>query len=78
MLILRLILEEYGTYIEYIKGEKNIVPRALYWLYTNRNQETTQYSTYKKEIVSELNDTKELSEDIFRMNLRLIGYYQRK
>ena len=38
----------------------------------------TQESTYKKEIVSEINDTEELPDDIFLMNLKRIGYYQQK
>ena len=40
VLILILILKEYGTYIEYIKGEKNIVAEALSrffsWMGTKR------------------------------------------
>ena len=31
----------------------------------NGYQETTQESTHKKKIVSEMNDTEELTEDIF-------------
>ena len=42
----RLIIEEYGTYIEYIKSEKNMVSDALSIFAINRNQETTQKSTY--------------------------------
>ena len=49
VLIWRLILEDYGPDIEYIKGEKNIVADALSILLLNRNQENTQKSTYKKE-----------------------------
>ena len=44
----RLILENYGPDIEYIKGEKNIVDNALSRIPLNGNQETTQKSTYKK------------------------------
>ena len=44
----RLIIEDYGPYIEYIKGDKNIVADALWRFPVNRNQETTQDSTYKK------------------------------
>ena len=39
----RLILEEYGPYIEYIKGEKNIVADALSRIPLNGNQETTHH-----------------------------------
>ena len=38
----RLILEEYGPAIEYIKGEKNLAIDALSRLPNNGNQETTQ------------------------------------
>ena len=44
----RIILKEYGTDIEYIKGEKNILADALSRLPLNRIQETTHNSTYKK------------------------------
>ena len=37
VLIWRLILEEFGTYIEYIKGEKNIVADALSRIPLNGN-----------------------------------------
>ena len=48
----RLIIEEYGTYIEYIKGEKNIVTDGLSRIHLNGNQETTHKSSYQQEIVS--------------------------
>ena len=51
----RLIIEEYGPGIEYIKGEKNIVADALSRLPLNGNQDNTQNPTYQKEIVSEIN-----------------------
>ena len=35
----------------------------------NRNQETTNKSTYQKEIVSEINDTEETTEGTFLINL---------
>ena len=44
----------------------------------NTNQETTQEFTYKKELVPELNDTGELTEGTFLMNLKLIDQYQQK
>ena len=56
VLIWRLILKEYGLDIEYIKGEKNIVEDTLSIFTLNGNQETTHNYTYKKEIVSEIND----------------------
>ena len=44
----------------------------------NRNEETTQESTYKKEIVSEINDTEGLPEGILPINLNVIDQYKRK
>ena len=58
MLIWRLILEEYGPDIEYIQGGKNKLAHALSRFPINGNQETTHESTYKKEILSEIDDTK--------------------
>ena len=54
----RIIFEEYGTDIEYIKDEKNMVIYELSRIPFDGYQETTQKSTYKKEIVSEINDIK--------------------
>ena len=48
VLICILILKEYGPYIEYIKGNKKVVADALSIFPLNRNQETTQKSTYQK------------------------------
>ena len=42
------ILEEYGTYIEFTKGENKIVAYALSRIPLNGNQETTQKSTYQQ------------------------------
>ena len=42
-----ILLEYYGTDIEYIQGDKNIVADALSRFTMNGNQETTQESTYK-------------------------------
>ena len=47
-----LILEEYGPDIEYTTGDKNISADALSRLTMNGNQETTQETTYNKDIVS--------------------------
>ena len=68
----RLILEEYGPYIEYIKGENNIVTDRLSRTPLNGNKETTQKSTYQQEIVSEINDIKEIPEGTFPINLKFI------
>ena len=76
VLIWRLILEDYITDIKYIKGDKNKVIDALSRLPLNGTQETTKKYTYKKEIVSEINDIKEIPEGNFPINLRLIDQYK--
>ena len=38
----------------------------------NGNEDTTHKSTYQQEIVSEINDTEELPEGDFPINLKLI------
>ena len=50
---------------------------ALLILTLNGNLETTQKSNYKKEIVSEINDTNKIPEGNFPINLKLIKQYQR-
>ena len=64
----RLILEESGPDIKYTQGTKSIVAYTLLIFLINGNQETTHKSTYKKEIVSEISDIKELTEGIFPCN----------
>ena len=59
------------------KVRKNIVSDALSIFTLNRNQETTQKSTYQQEIVSEINDIKDIPEGTFPINLKLIQKYQR-
>ena len=44
----------------------------------NRNQETTEESNYKKKLLSEINNTKELFEGFFPINLKTIDQYQHK
>ena len=61
----KIILEEYGPDIEYLKGDKNIVAGALSRLPLNGNQYTTHKSTDQKKIVSEINDIKEPPEGTF-------------
>ena len=45
-----------------------MVADVLSILPLNGNQETTQKSTYKKEIVIEINDTKELTKGTFTIH----------
>ena len=53
MLRWRLILEDYGPDIEYIKGEKNIVSDALSIFPLNGNQENTHKSSYKGKFLTQ-------------------------
>ena len=72
----RLILEEYGIYIDFIQGAKNIAEDVLSQLSNNGNQEITHESAYTMETMSELYDTKELPEGIFPIYFKLIYCYQ--
>ena len=78
MLTWRLIIEEYGPDIEYIQGDKNILADTLSIFAINVNQETTLESTYKKETVSEINDTEKLPEGFFLLILKLLTNINRK
>ena len=42
---------------KYIQGKKHIVADVLSRFTMNKNQETTQESTYEKEIMQDINDT---------------------
>ena len=53
-----------------------IVSERLSRIPLNGNQETTQKSTYQQEIVSEINDIKEIPEGTFPINLKFIKKYQ--
>ena len=52
LIIWRLILEDFGQDIEYIKCNKNIVDEALSRLPLNVNQDITEEVIYQKGIVS--------------------------
>ena len=77
-MIWRIITEEYGPDIEYIKGEKKIVVYAISILPLNGNEATTQKSTYQNKIVSEIDDIEELPEVTFPINLKLIQICHRE
>ena len=66
------ILAEYGPDIEFIPGEKNIDADAQSRLPNIRNQETTHESTYTRETMSKLHDTKELPEVKFPLSFKLV------
>ena len=77
MLRWRLILE-YGPYIEYIQGEKNIAADALSQLPNNLNQETTHDSTYKTETILWIFNIEDIPEGKFSLYLKLIERYQQE
>ena len=66
------MLEKYGPYTKYIKGENNIVADGLSRIPLKGNQETTHKSTYQQEIVSEINDTEKIPEGTFPINFKCI------
>ena len=72
------MIEDYGPDIEYIQGTTNIVADALSRFSIIWNQETTHKSTYKKEIMSEINNIEEFTESIFPINLKIVDQYQQK
>ena len=74
----RLIREEYSLEIGYIPGKKNIVSDALSRLAINGNQDTTHESMYTMETMSELYNTKELSEGKFPLPFNLIYFYHQE
>ena len=57
----RLILEQYGPGIEYIRVTKNVSADVLSLLPNNGNQEIAHESTYTTEAMSELYNIEELS-----------------
>ena len=71
-----LILEEYGAYIEFIKGNKNIAADALSRLHNNGNQETTHEQTYTTKTMSKLYNIKELPEATIPLYFNVIDRYQ--
>ena len=76
VLIWQFIPEQYGLYIEYIKGDKNIVAEEISRFSLNRNQETTQKYTYQKKIIPEIKYIEEQPEISFPINIKLIQKYQ--
>ena len=73
MLRWRLILEECGTDIQYIEGDKYLLEGALSRFTMNSNQETTQESTNNKVIVVETNYIEEIAEGTFPINFKIIN-----
>ena len=71
----RLILEEFGPELLYIKGEKNIVADALSRLSLNETQFHPPQSVHAMAEVYGL-DKEELSSDIFPLRFRHIEEYQ--
>ena len=65
MLRWRIILEDYGLYIEYIKSEKNVVADALSKFTLNGNKENTQKYTYKGKLCQKSMTPKKYLKVIF-------------
>ena len=63
----KLIVEEYGLYIKYIPGEKNIAADDLSQLPSNGNKQTTHESAYTMETISELYNIEEISYGTFSL-----------
>ena len=57
---------------------KKLVVDVLSVFLMNMNQETTQDSTYTKEIMSKISNIKELSGGIFPISFKYINQYQLK
>ena len=72
MLRCRLILEEYGTGIEYIPVNKNIAADGVSKFPTNINQYNTHESTYTTEIISGIYEIKELADGMFPLSFKLV------
>ena len=69
------LLQDYSHRLIISKVSKGLEARMLELLSINGNQETTQEPTYKKELVSEINDTEGLPEGIFSI-IKLVEQYQ--
>ena len=74
----RLILEEYGPDIEYIKGEKNVAIDALSKLPNNGNQDTTHEEMYTTETMLEIYDIEELPEGTFPLSFNFVVHYNQE
>ena len=72
---MRLIIGDYDTYIEHYQGKENWVADSQLTFPINDNQMNTHKYSYEKEIMSETNYIKELTEDILPINLRSINQY---
>ena len=68
----RLIIEEYGPYIEYILGEKYISGDALLRLPNRGNKQTTHKSAFTMETMLELYDIKEITDDTSPLSFDII------
>ena len=78
MLRWRLLLEEYGPAIEYIKDKKHIAAYVISKLPNNSNQETTHEQTYTMETMSKINDNKYLPEGTFPLFFNVIDRHQQE
>ena len=68
----RLILEEYGPYIQYILGDKSITEDAISRLPKEGIQTSTYESKYTTEIMSGLYDINKLPEGNFPLSFKVL------
>ena len=72
------MLEEYGKYIDYIKGKKNTAADELSQLPNNRNQETTHESMYLTENNLEIYYIEEIPAGMFPLYFKIIDRYHQE
>ena len=73
----RLLLEEFGVDIRYIKGVSNIVADVLS-RYPTANDPTTDKPPPTREHLSELFASETLASEVFPLKLSVIAYYQQR
>ena len=73
----RLLIEEYGPEIKYIKGENNIVADALSRLDIDETNPTMEYE-FTNDMLAERYDISKLSDNEHPVTFRTIEKHQKK
>ena len=76
MLRWRLIIEEYGTYIQYIPRAKNILTDAMSRFLSDRQPKSTHESNYFAEMFLEMYDIKEIQNVKLPLKFTTIDHHQ--